>query len=199
MKNNSNILYLIGAGGYGKQINAIIKKKRNYSVTHFVDDKLDLNINKFFNLNKKVNFTTTISNPKIREKIFFKSEKKKNFNYKTISLSKKYTLTKEIKKGCIIESNVFIANNVYVGLGNFIFFGTSIAHDVTIGNFCNIGCNVAISGNVKIGKKVIIGANSFISNNLKICDRVIISPGSIILKDIKKSGVYQNNTLIKNL
>ncbi len=84
-------------------------------------------------------------------------------------------------------------------MGNYIFFGTSIAHNVKIGNFCNFGCYVVISGNAKIGNKVIIGAHTFISNNVSICDNVTITPGSIIMKSIKKPGIYHNNLVIKSI
>ena len=188
--------YLIGAGDYGKQLKVFLKKNKIVSLVQFVDDKLDLNVNNFFKKKNKVYFNITISKPLIRELIYLKLTKK-NFFYKTLIFPNKNIYSNKIGNGCVLEPNILVANDVLIGLGNFIFFGTSIAHNVNVGNFCNIGCNVVISGNTKIGNKVVIGANTFISNNLDICDNVTITPGSVVLKSIKAPGIYQNNSIIK--
>lgn len=189
-------LYLIGGGDYGKQLKVYLQTNKIFNSFQFVDDKLKLNINNFLKKKKKLNYNITISKPTIRENIYLKFINK-NFFYKSLIFPNKNIYSNKIGNGCILEPNVIIANNVLLGVGNFIFFGTSIAHNVNIGNFCNFGCNVVISGNTKIGDKVIIGANTFISNNLNICDTAVIAPGSVVLKSIKKPGFYQNNTLIK--
>jgi len=188
--------YLIGAGDYGKQLKVFLKKNKIVSLVQFVDDKLDLNVDNFFKKKNKAYFNITISKPLIREYIYLKL-KKKNFFYKTLIFSNKNIYSNKIGNGCVLEPNILVANDVLIGLGNLIFFGTSIAHNVNVGNFCNIGCNVVISGNTKIGNKVVIGANTFISNNLDICDNVTITPGSVVLKSIKAPGIYQNNSIIK--
>lgn len=190
--------YLIGAGDYGNQLKVFLKKNRIVGSVKFVDDKLNLNINNFSKKEDKTYFNITISKPLIRENIYQKLNKK-NFFYKSLIFPNKNIYSNKIGSGCVLEPNILVANDVFLGKGNFIFYGSSIAHKVNMGNFCNIGCNVVISGNTKIGNKVVIGANSFISNNLDICDNVVITPGSIILKDIKKPGIYQNNTIIKSM
>ena len=190
--------YLIGAGDYGKQLKIFLKKNKIYNSVLFVDDKLDLKVNKFLKITNKVFFNITISKPHIRQNIY-KKLIKKNFFYQTLILPNKNIYSNKIGNGCVLEPNILVANDVLLGIGNFIFYGSSIAHKVNVGNFCNIGCNVVISGNTKIGNKVIIGANTFISNNLDICDNVTITPGSVILKSIKKPGIYQNNIIIKSI
>ena len=193
-----NKFYLIGAGDYGKQLNIFLIKNKILRNVEFVDDKLKLNINNFSKRKHKTSFNITISRPLIRENIYQKLNKK-NFFYKTLIFPNKNIYSNKIGNGCVLEPNILVANDVMLGIGNFIFYGSSIAHSVNIGNFCNIGCNVVISGNTRIGNKVIIGANSFISNNLDICDNVVITPGSVILKNINKSGIYQNNIIIKSI
>ena len=190
-------IYFIGAGGYGKQLCTMLKSNQIINSSVFVDDKLKLNIKKFFKLKDKVNYNITIGKPNVREKIYYLFNKKKNFIYSTLILSNSFLYTNKLSKGCIIEHNVLISNNVSIGIGCLILTGSIIGHNSKIGNFCNIGTNVTISGNVSVGKKVEIGSQSFISNNLKICDNVVISPGSVVLKNITKPGIYNGNVLIK--
>jgi acetyltransferase-like isoleucine patch superfamily enzyme len=196
MKFTSENFYLVGGGGYGKQLEFMLKHDKIISSAKFVDDKLKFKIKNFLKTNKKIYFNITISNIKIRERIYNLS-KKKNLLYTTLILPFCNIYSKKIGKGCIIEHNTTIANNVSIGLGSFIFTGTNIGHDTSIGNFCNVGSSVVISGNVNIGKKVIIGGQSFISNNLNICNNVVIAPGSVVLSDIKKPGIYNGNMLVK--
>lgn len=192
--------YIVGAGGYGQQLQIFLKKNKFVNSVKFIDDKLTLNIDKFakIKIKKKIHYNIAISNPSIRENIY-QAYAKKNFIYKTFIFPNKNIYSNKIGDGCIVEPNTLIANNVIIGVGNYIFFGTSIAHNVKIGNFCNFGCYVVISGNAKIGNKVIIGAHTFISNNVSICDNVTITPGSIIMKSIKKPGIYHNNLVIKSI
>jgi len=194
----SKILYLIGGGDYGKQLKVFLKKNDIFNSVQFIDDKLKFNVEYFLKKKNKAYYNITISKPIFRENIYLKLDKK-NFFYKSLIFPNKNIYSNEIGNGCVLEPNIIIANDVIIGLGNFIFFGTSIGHNVNVGNFCNFGCNVVISGNTKIGNKVIIGANTFISNNIDICDNVIIAPGSVVLKSIIKSGIYQNNSLVKLL
>jgi len=194
----NKIIYLIGGGDYGKQLKVFLKKSYIFNSVQFIDDKLKFNVEYFLKKKSKVYYNITISKPIFRENIYLKLDKK-NFFYKSLIFPNKNIYSNEIGNGCVLEPNIIIANDVIIGLGNFIFYGTSIAHNVNVGNFCNFGCNVVISGNTKIGNKVIIGANTFISNNVDICDNVVITPGSVVLKSIKKSGIYQNNSLVKLL
>jgi len=196
MKFTSENFYLVGGGGYGKQLEFMLKQDKIISSARFVDDKHKFKIKNFLKTNKKIYFNITIYNVKIRESIYNLS-KKKNLVYTTLILPFSNIYSKKISKGCIIEPNTVIANNVSIGLGSFIFTGTNIGHDTSIGNFCNVGSSVVISGNVNIGKKVIIGGQSFISNNLNICSNAVIAPGSVVLSDIKKPGIYNGNMLVK--
>ena len=193
---SSLTIYLIGAGGYGKQILSILKDDEYKINPILVDDKLRLSIKKFKKFKINTNYNITIGNIKLREKIY-KFLKKKNLFLSNIIFNGSKIYTDKIGKGSIIEPHTMICNDVKLGISNFILTGSSIGHNTKMGNFCNVVCNVAISGDVKIGKNVIIGGQSFISNDVNICDNVIISPGSTVLSDIKKPGAYNGNLLIK--
>lgn len=197
MKKFYNKFYLIGAGGYGKQLSVMLKNEKMIKSSTLVDNKLKFNFKKFLKLKDKVNYSIFVGKPNIRENIFNYFKKKKNLLYTTLILSNSKLYTNKISKGCIIEHYVLISNNVSLGIGCIILTGSIVGHDSRIGNFCNIGTNATISGNVRIGNKVLIGSQSFISNDIKICSNVIIAPGSIVLKNITKPGVYNGNILIK--
>lgn len=198
MKKNYNKFFIIGAGGYGKQLSVMLNSDGLIEKPIFVDNKMKFNLQKFSKLNTKNYFNIFVGNPTSRENIFKLLKSKKNLKYSTLILSNSTLYTKKIGKGCIIEHYVLLSNDVSIGIGCLVLTGSVVGHNVKIGNFCNIGTNVTVSGNVKIGKRVIVGSQSFISNNIKICDNVILTPGSIVLRNIAKPGTYQGNIPIKS-
>jgi hypothetical protein len=70
MKNFFSKFYIVGRGGYGKQLSVMFKSDGIINQTIFVDDKLKLNLKKFFNINDKINFNICLGEPDLREKIF---------------------------------------------------------------------------------------------------------------------------------
>lgn len=196
MNNSFEKFYLIGKGKFGEQLYFLLKKERFKKNLRFVDDKSNFKIKDFFKIKKKASFNITVGSPKTREKIYNKSLNTR-FVYESIIFKNNYINSKLINQGCIIEPNTLITNITSIGIGNFIFSGSIIGHDVCVGNFCNIGCNTVISGNVVIGNRVQIGANSFISNNVKVSCDVLIAPGSTVMTDIKAPGTYKDNIKIK--
>ena len=90
-------IYLIGAGGYGKQIFSILKDNEYKIKPTLVDDKLRLSIKKFKKFKKNTNYNITIGNVKLREKIH-KFLKKKIFFFQILFLMEvKYILIKLAK------------------------------------------------------------------------------------------------------
>ena len=76
MKFTSENFYLVGAGGYGKQLEYMLKQDKFISSAKFVDDKLKFKIKNFYKTNKKIYFNITIFNIKKRESIYNLSKKK---------------------------------------------------------------------------------------------------------------------------
>ena len=74
-----NKLYLVGRGGYGKQLFNMLKTDKIISSAVFVDNKLKINLKKFYKLKKSINYNIPIGKPSVRENIFNILKKKKFF------------------------------------------------------------------------------------------------------------------------
>ena len=97
MKLTSENFYLVGAGGYGKQLEFMLKHDKIISSAKFADDKHKFKIKNFLKINKKIYFSITISNIKIRESIYNLS-KNKNLLYTTLILPFSNIYSKKISK-----------------------------------------------------------------------------------------------------
>lgn len=101
----------------------------------------------------------------------------------TVILHKAVVNHANIRKHCIINTGVIIEHNVAVG--DNVFLGTSSV----------------ICGEAKIGNNVFVGAGSIIRDGVTICDNTIIGMGTIITKSITTCGIYIGNPakLLKQL
>lgn len=106
----------------------------------------------------------------------------------------KYAL---IAKGTIVMHHCFVNANVRIGENCIINTASVLEHDVVVSNHCHISTKSIINGDCVIGSETFIGSNSCISNGVKICDHVLIGAGSLVLQDIKHSGTYFGNPLVK--
>jgi len=134
-----------------------------------------------------------ISSPSIRKKIFLQLQEDQlipsTFVHRTVQVG----LNTTIGKGCIIQPNSIISNNVILGDGIFINCNANIGHDVAIQEFSTIYTSVNIGGHVKIGESVEIGTGSILIPGVKITDDTIIGAGSVVVKSIKEAGTYFGN------
>jgi hypothetical protein len=69
----------------------------------------------------------------------------------------------QLGAGSCIVPHVRVGPNVRVGAGAQIFADT-MGHDVTVGDFCNIGVDVTICGHVEIGDDVNIAPRAVVGN-----------------------------------
>lgn len=94
--------------------------------------------------------------------------------------------------GCILTTDIVLGRHVQVNIG------TTIGHDVTIGDYSTIGPGVRIAGCVTIGKRVFFGAGAIVINGtasepLCIGDDSVIGAGSCVIRSLPAgSHVFGN-------
>ena len=193
-------MLIIGANGFAKEVLEVFHQLKQLEKIAFYDDITNdigellydtfpiLNneneVLAFFNENGN-EFTIGVGNPHLRYKL----------SKKIISLGGIFTSTvsntaiighfgKKIERGCNIMQNVVLTNDIKVGMGTIINQISSIGHDVSIGDFCEICPNVSISGNCIIGDMTFIGTGAIVLPKVMIGKNVIIGAGSVVTKDI---------------
>jgi carbonic anhydrase/acetyltransferase-like protein (isoleucine patch superfamily) len=93
---------------------------------------------------------------------------------------------KNIGKGSIIQSNVFLSENTKIGKCVKINVGTQLHHDVAVGDFSIFGPGCIVLGNTIIGKNCFIGSSSVIRNKIKVQSGAFIRMGSVVTTSVKK-------------
>ncbi len=196
-------LYIIGAGGFGREVESWIKdipiEKRDWEFKGFLDsvkdigsltypsDYLIVGNERTFKFNKSDYVILAFADANMREEAYeFLKDKVSFYSF----ISPKAIIGKfcEIGEGAIICPNVVITTNVKIGKLCIINAGSQIGHDTSLGSYCSLMGNVDITGNCIIGDKVYFGTGSTVIPSRKIANQTKVGAGSVVLRNISKEG-----------
>lgn len=199
-------LYIIGAGGFGREVeswlNLVPVNEQYWKVIGFLDDDSQV-LNGYpsaykvvgkiydFKFQKDDLVIMAIAETSIKEKVYevlFPKVKFMTFIAPSAIIAK-YS---EIGEGSVVCPNSIVATNTKLGVLTTINNGTHIGHDSNVGNFCSFMANVDISGNCKVGNNVFVGSNATIIPGKSLDDNVFIGAGSIVVRNVKRGSVFGN-------
>jgi UDP-3-O-[3-hydroxymyristoyl] glucosamine N-acyltransferase len=92
---------------------------------------------------------------------------------------------------CTINAGTF--RHTQVSARSFLMARVHIAHDVLVGEDCELGAGVVVCGEVTIGSRVQIGGNSWIKPMLSVGDGARIGGGSVVVHDVPAGEVWAGN------
>ena len=210
-------MLVAGAGGFAKEIAAVICQNNADEAMVFYDDinhnapeylfnnypvlRTSEDARNYF-IKKDIRFVLGLGNPVFRCKM---AEKFKNLGGK---LSTVFSSTARVGRfGNVIGEGVSIMNNVVIeadniiGTGCLIHNAAFISHDVRIGSFCEISPCVNLLGNAETGNFCSIGTGATILPKIKIGNNVVIGAGAVVTKDIPDNSLAfgMPATIIKSL
>lgn len=195
-------LFLIGAGGLGREIYSWIKIEKNllqdYDEISFIDDeKSSLKVygeypeivgNLDYKFNKNSDFAILcIADTHAKVNIVNKLQDKVNF---TSFISEKAIIAPnvEIKNGVVVSPNCIVSCNAKIEEYVFINLATQIGHDSIVGKYSSLMASVVVGGNVNIGSNCYFGSSSTIMPRINICENTVIGMSAAVIKSIKVSG-----------
>tara|TARA_Y100000589_G_scaffold330668_1_gene381033 strand:- start:7735 stop:8337 length:603 start_codon:yes stop_codon:yes gene_type:complete len=188
----NNNLYLVG---HSEEL-ILLSRKANINFSGIIDIKKNIKSSKYkvFEENDEnisnlpiKNVVIGVDSPIKRQKLFNYYEKA---NVKIISLyEKKPNDSCSFKEGLIIQENCFISTNCIFGKNVRINVGSTIMHDVQIGDFVTIAPRAVVLGRVKVSNNVYIGANSTILQDIKIGENSVIGAGAVVTKNVPRNCI----------
>lgn len=140
--NNMKDIVIIGAGGFGREVQWLIerinKRSKTWNLLGYIDDNVEIGtiINGYEVLgdikflrkyNKKINVVCAIGVPEIRGKIIEKLYSLENVSYPNL-----------------IDPSVEMSNHIDMGEGNIICAGSILTVNIKIGDFniINLDCTI---------------------------------------------------------
>jgi sugar O-acyltransferase (sialic acid O-acetyltransferase NeuD family) len=207
MEQSKKDLFIIGAGGFGRELELWLKlipeAYQDFRIRGYIDD--NLHALDGFPSSYKVLGTIdgyvfksedyaliSIADPKIKENVYGRIIDRVNL-YTFIAHSAIVGNHINLGEGSVICPNAIVSTNVIIGKCVTVNCGTQLGHDSKVGNFTSFMASVMIGGEVLIGDRVYFGSQSALVPRTKICDDVKVSAGSVVIRSIKKNGVYFGN------
>ena len=185
---------IIGAGGFGREVKALLLDNNpNEIIDFFVDD---LYVDEFTNPISSLDFNeyeviVAIGDPNARMRIINTlPEETRYFTaiHKSVQVLDPSTI--KIGEGSIICANTILTTNINIGKHAHLNLATTIGHDTNVGHFFTTAPGAKISGNCMIGDRVYVGTNASIKEKLIIYSDVTIGLNAGVVKNILEPGVY---------
>ena len=195
-------LIIIGARGFGREVYTMSCFCKCYGTEFVVKGFLDDDSNvlngmgeyppilgpvETYSFKEDDVFVVALGNPQAREK------------YANIALNNggiPYTLIHnmvrisplshiQIGKGCIIFGEASISTEVIIRDYSVILDFAILGHDVTVGQFCHVGCFSFCGGGVNIQDRVVLHPHSYIVPHRTVGKDAIVGAASVVLRNVK--------------
>jgi sugar O-acyltransferase (sialic acid O-acetyltransferase NeuD family) len=181
--------YIIAcAGGFGREMFHALSlllfqqnkfTNKNNTIIGFIDDNLHA-LDKYCNYYPPIINTIETYQPKTNEIVFIAAGSPQSRRKIAELLN---------KKGClftsIIHPEATLSQNVSIGHGSHIGWGTLVSCDVTIGQFVSLNGNVTIGHDAIIDNYVEVGPGTSVSGFCHIEEGVHIAPNCTITPGIR--------------
>lgn len=90
----------------------------------------------------------------------------------------------EIGDGTCIAPGAILTANVAVGRHCIVNVNASVSHDCTIGDFVNVNPGATLCGAVTVGEGVYIGAGAVLKEHVSIGAWSVVGAGAVVVRDV---------------
>ncbi len=208
-------IYIIGAGGLGKEVYILIEEINNkypaFIIKGFIDaDKSKKQVKigdkiievfdeqKFLEDNRNnsdIHLAIAIGSPNNIKKVstFYKENTKFVFPNLIHPTAQYRANTIKMNEGNVISANSILSIDVELDSFNFINLNCTIGHDTSMGSCNVINPGVNLSGGLIVGNNNLFGTNSTVLQYLQIGSDNIISAASFVSKDVNNNLILVGN------
>lgn len=188
----TNNIYIIGAGGFGKEVKSALKGS-DFVFSGFIDDDKTKSlvicgidsVSEIKNSSSS-NFQIAIGSSSTRKLIFERLPQ--NLSFPTICHPTAIFQDEEsiaVKQGCFIGAGTILTCDISIGPFALINLNCTIGHDVTMGNFCSLMPSVNLSGNVTLQDEVFIGTGATVLQGVTIGRGAIVGAGAVVTRNVE--------------
>lgn len=203
-------LYIIGAGGFGREVAWLVKRINNqipsWNLKGFLDDDKSKHGTRedgypvlggtdvLKDLEEDTYVVCAVGTARVRKKLIERVNHYSHVQYATlidpdVIVSDRVT----IGEGTIICAGTIITVDIKIGKHVIINLDCTVGHDAVIGNFATLYPSVNVSGMVQIGESAELGTGAQIIQQKKIGQQSVVGAGSVVIRDIPDSCTAVGN------
>lgn len=198
-------LYIIGAGGFGREVAWLVERINNVSPTWnikgFIDDNEEIHgsLEGRYRILGGCDYLVTredayavcaVGSARVRRHII---EKIGNSGIKFATLIDPSVLVSdsvEIGEGTIICAGTIATVDIKIGNHVIVNLDCTIGHDAILEDYVTVYPSVNISGNTHIGMCSELGTGMQIIQGKSVVPETILGAGAVVVKDVKEKGTY---------
>ena len=202
------ILYIYCAGGFGKEVMDVARRKnkisQEWSDIKFIDDVIQdhfkygaqvVNFNDLLNgfILNTAQFVIANGEPVVRKRIY---EKLINLEYKLgklVDISSIFADSVKIDEGVIVAPMCSISSDAVLLKNSCVNTMSIVGHDVLIGENAVVSSMVNIGGACEVGNNSYIGMGALIKEGIKIGENSIVGMGSVVYTDVPADVIALGN------
>lgn len=192
-------LYIVGAGGFGREVAWLASESLPGKELHFVVDSPDflkdevdgipVDLMASLKPQSDAQFVVAVGNPSQRRLLAEKMECAGFSPGRLMHTGTRLSSRVELGDGVIVTAGNILTTGIRIGDHVHINLACTVGHDVSIGSFTTLSPGVHISGNVLIGQEVFIGTGAVIVNGTSGCplnvgDRAVIAAGACVTRSV---------------
>lgn len=198
-------LYIIGAGGFGREVAWLIERINSVNPTWnlrgYIDDNTDIwGTNEadykvlggcdYLKSLGEVYAVCAIGNARVRKNVVAKLSGSRVRFATVIDPSVIISGRVKIGEGVIICAGTIVTVDIQIGNHVIINLDCTLGHDDVINDFVTVYPSVNISGMVEVGECSELGTGTQIIQGKRIVANTIVGAGTVVVKDCVESGVY---------
>jgi sugar O-acyltransferase (sialic acid O-acetyltransferase NeuD family) len=96
-----------------------------------------------------------------------------------------------LSEGVVVAAGSRLSTNIEVGRHVHIDQNAVVGHDCNLGAFSRLNPQSCVSGAVTIGRSVLIGANATVLQGLRVGDQAVVGAGSCVVKNVPADTVVK--------
>jgi len=89
-----------------------------------------------------------------------------------------------LAEGVVVAAGGRLSTNIDVGRHVHIDQNAAVGHDSSLGDFCRLNPQACVSGAVSIGSGTLVGANATVLQGLAVGDDAIVGAGAVVTRTV---------------
>lgn len=203
-------LYIVGAGGFGRDILWLTERINSvtpiWQVKGFIDDSEKMQgkapggcpvlggCDYFEGLSQEVWVVVAIGSAKTRRSIVEKLSRYDGLHFATL-IDPSVILSDRVRigEGCMICAGTILTVDISIGNHVIINLDCTLGHDDVLEDYVTLYPSVNVSGCVTVGQETELGTGMQIIQGIRIGGQSILGAGTVVIKDIPQSCTAVGN------
>ncbi len=187
-------VYIMGAGGFSKEVAWLIDETPHFEFEEFVDKGQELGFHTLLRKfpNEIFYAAMGVGTPEVIATIVETFIQYKNLKWPTIIHPSVLGDFPNISfgAGCIVCAGNIMTTDITIGDFNVLNLNSTLGHDLRTGAFCVINPNCSTSANVTLEGANLVGVGSTLLANTTMHTGAVLGAGALLTKDIPAGEVW---------